>query len=291
MKTKNLFFAALAFCALTACNNDEEVTAFVPAENEIQLQMIHPSSSSLTTRATDTSFDNSDQIGVYVTAADAALQLGGNVVNNELFTYNGTSWTSPRKAYWNAGKHNVYAYYPYSQTVNDVEDYKFSVQTDQSTREGYTLSDFLWASATDVAASNSAVKMQFAHKLSCVNVQLVKGETYEGEIPANTEVYLYSTTPDALISLTSGDATKDSYGSSASIRCYQVSNTLYKAIVVPQNLSTTRPLIEVVIGNVSYLMEGKISYKPGMRHTLTITLEQDPEKIKINIGGEIEGWN
>ena len=27
---------------------------------------------------------------------------------------------------------------------------------------------------------------------------------------------------------------------------------------------------------VSYLMEGTISYKPGMRHTLTVTLEQDP---------------
>ena len=38
-------------------------------------------------------------------------------------------------------------------------------------------------------------------------------------------------------------------------------------------------------------MEGTISYKPGMRHTLTVTLEQDPEQIKINIGGEIEGWN
>lgn len=287
MKTFKFFLAAMAAVATTACNNEEEITAYQPADGEIQLQMVHPSGQ---TRATDTAFENTDQIGVYVTTADAALQLGGNVVNNELFTYNGTSWTSPRKAYWNAGKHNVYAYYPYSKTVNDVEDYKFSVQTDQSTKEGYTRSDFLWASATDVAASNTAVKMQFAHKLSCVNVQLVKGETYEGEIPANTEVYIYSTTPDALISLTSGDATKDSYGSSASIRCYQVSNTLYKAIVVPQNLSTQRPVVEVVIGNVSYLMEGKISYKPGMRHTLTVTLEQNPEKIKINIGGEIEGW-
>ncbi len=286
MKTKNLFFAAMAICTLTACNNEEEVTAFVPAENEIQLDFVHPG-----TRATDTSFEANDNIGVYVTRASDALQLGGNVVNNELFTYNGSSWTSPRKVYWNADKHNVYAYYPYSKTVNDVEDYKFSVQTDQSSKEGYTTSDFLWASATDVAASNAAVRMQFAHKLSCVNVQLIKGESYEGDIPANTEVYLYSTTPDALISLSSGDATKDSYGSSASIRCYQVSNTLYKAIVVPQNLSTQRPLVEVVIGNVSYLMEGKISYKPGMRHTLNITLEQDPEKIKINIGGEIEGWN
>lgn len=287
MKTIKIFLAAMAAMAMTACTNDEEMV-FTPAKGEIQLQLVHPSGQ---TRVTDTSFENSDKIGVYVTASETTLQLGGNVVNNGLFTYNGTSWTSQRKAYWNNGKHNVYAYYPYSQTVNDVEDYKFSVQTNQSTKEGYTKSDFLWASAKDVTASNDAVKMQFAHKLSCVNVQLIKGESYEGEIPANTQVYLYSTTPDAFISLSTGDAAKDSYGSAASIRCYQVSNTLYKAVVVPQNLTTTRPLVEVVIGNVSYLMEGKISYKPGMRHTLSVTLEQNPGKIKINTGGAIVNWN
>ena len=286
MKTTKIILAAMTALAMTACSNDNE-QVFTPAEGEIQLQMVHPAQ----TRATDTSFENTDEIGVYVTNADSKLQLGGNEVNNERFVYNGSSWTSPRKVYWNTGTHNVYAYYPYSQTVNDVEDYQFSVQTDQSTAQGYTKSDFMWASVNGVSASNDAVKMQFAHKLSCVNVVLEKGESYEGEIPANTEVYLYSTVPDALISLTTGAACKDSYGSSASIRCYQGAASKYKAIVVPQNLLSRRPRVEVVIGNVSYLMEGTISYKPGMRHTITVTLEQNPEQIKINVGGEIEGWN
>lgn len=287
MNTKKIFLAAIAALAMTACNNDEE-QVFTPVEGEIQLQFIHPSGH---TRATDTSFENTDEIGVYVTAIDSKLQLGGNEVNNEKFVFNGTSWTSPRKVYWNEGNHNVYAYYPYTRTVNDVEDFQFSVQTDQSTAEGYTKSDFLWASVSDIAASNSAVKMQFAHKLSCVNVILEKGESYQGEIPTNTEVYLYSTVPSALVSLSTGDVCKDSYCSMASIRCFQVSATKYKAIVVPQNILSRRPLVEVVIGNVSYLMEGTISYKPGMRHTLTITLEQNPEQIKINVGGEINNWN
>lgn len=287
MKTTKTFLAAMAALAMIACNNDEE-QVFTPGEGEIQLQFVHPSGQ---TRATDTAFENTDEIGVYVTASDSKLQLGGNEVNNEKFVFNGTSWTSPRKVYWNEGMHNVYAYYPYTKTVNDVEDFQFSVQTDQSTAEGYTKSDFLWASVSDIAASNSAVKMQFAHKLSCVNVILEKGESYQGEIPTNTEVYLYSTVPSALVSLSTGDVCKDSYGSMASIRCFQESATKYKAIVVPQNLLSRRPLVEVVMGNVSYLMEGTISYKPGMRHTLTVTLEQNPEQIKINVGGAISGWN
>jgi len=41
---------------------------------------------------------------------------------------------------------------------------------------------------------------------------------------------------------------------------------------------------------VSYLMEGKISLKQGMRHTITVTLDKNPEQTKIDIGGEISGW-
>ena len=104
-------------------------------------------------------------------------------------------------------------------------------------------------------------------------------------------MYIYNTVTSALISLSTGDACKDSYASASTIRCFQESATKYKAVVVPQNLSTRRPIVEVVIGNVSYLMEGTISYKPGMRHTITVTLEQDPEQIKINVGGEIGDWN
>lgn len=283
-----MLMAAMTF---TACQSSDvdEVTSNVSGQNEIVLDMIHPHGSA--TRATETAFESSDKVGVYVTAADAALQLGGNEVNNELFTYNGSVWTANRKVYWNEGKHNVYAYYPYSETVNDVENYSFSVQEDQSTAKNFSLSDFLWASATNVTASASAVTMQFAHKLSCVVVKLQKGENFEGNIPNDTQVYIYSTVAKASINLSTGDAAKDDYEGSSSIRCLQKSAAEYTAIVVPQNITTRRPLVEIITGGVSYLMEGKISLKPGYRHTLTVTLDKNPEKVKIDIGGEIGGWN
>ena len=289
MKATKYMMAAAMTIALAACDNESEkiVEVYTPEEGEIQLMMMHPHQ----TRVTDTSFESSDSIGVYVTANDAALQLAGNEVNNELFTYNGTSWTSKRKVYWNTGKHNVYAFYPYSKKVNDVVDYSFSVQTDQSTEWGYTHSDFLFASALDVTASANPVAMQFEHKMSNVIVNLEKGENFEGVIPANAEVYLLSTVHQAVIDLTTGDAAKDPYGAEAAIRCRQLSNTQYQGIVVPQSLTSRRPLVEVIIGDVSYLMEGKISYRPGMRHTISVTLDQNPEQIKIEIGGSLEGWN
>lgn len=289
MKAMKYFMAAAMAIVFAACDNENEISneVYTPDEGEIQLVMVHPHQ----TRVTETSFESSDSISVYVTANDAALQLAGNEVNNELFTYNGTSWTSKRKVYWNTGKHNVYAFYPYSKKVNDVVDYSFCVQTDQSTDWGYTHSDFLFASALDVTASANPVAMQFAHKMSNVIVNLEKGENFEGVIPANAEVYLLSTVPQAVIDLSTGDAAKDNFCAEAAIRCRQVSNTQYQAIVVPQSLTSRRPLVEVVIGDVSYLMEGKISYRPGMRHTISVTLDRNPEQIKIEIGGSIEGWN
>ncbi len=285
---KKLGLMAVGVLMMTACSNDEtnKQQGYVADKGEIQLNFVYPS----TTRATDTSFENSDKIGVYVTAKDEALQIGGNEVNNELFTYNGTSWTSSRKVYWNNGSHDVYAYYPYSETVNDISDYSFAVQADQSTAAGYTASDFLWAGKKDVTASASPVTMTFAHKLSNVVVKLVKGENYTGDIPTATEVYIHSTVTKATIDLSTGDAAKDGYAGTGSVRCLQKNATEYVACVVPQNITTRRPLVEVISGGVSYLMEGKISLKPGMRHTITVALDKNPEQTKIDIGGSIEGW-
>lgn len=272
----------------TACSNDEDFAkAYVPDEGEIQLMMLHPGQ----TRATETNFEEKDSIGVYVTVADAPLQLAGNEVNNELFTYNGTSWSSLRKVYWNKGTHNVYAYYPYAKSVNDTKDYSFTVSTDQSIYENYTNSDFLWATATGVEGSNEPVHMQFAHKMSNVIVTLEKGDNFDGDFPEDTEVYILSTVNKALIDLSTGDACKDHYAATASMRCLKTSNNTFQAIVVPQNLTSRRPLVEVITGNISYLVEGKISFKQGMRHNITVTLDKNPEKIEIEIGGSIGGWN
>jgi hypothetical protein len=288
---KNVLLAVVAVM-IAACSSDEtNEQGYMADKGEIQLAFVHPGAvTRAVTRATDTSFEKSDKIGVYVTAKGEALQIGGNEVNNELFTYNGSSWKSSRKVYWNNGSHDVYAYYPYSQTVNDISDYSFAVQADQSTAAGYTQSDFLWAGKKDVKASASPVTMTFAHKLSNVVVKLEKGENYTGDITKATEVYIHSTVTKAVIDLSTGDAAKDDYAGTGSVRCLQKSATEYMVCVVPQNIVTRRPLVEVISDGVSYLMEGKISLKPGMRHTITVTLDKNPEQTKIDIGGSIEGW-
>lgn len=286
MKKLNVLLLATAVAmSFSSCNHEEEWNDHA---GEIQLNMLYPGQES---RATETSFEKSDSIGVYVTAAEAALQLGGNEVNNELFMYNGTSWTSKRTVYWNDGKHDVYAYYPYSSDVNEIENFRFDVLEDQSNAHNYTRSDFMWASATDIAASKNPVSMQFSHKMSNVIVNLETSENFDGDIPSTAEVYLYSTVTSALVDLSTGDVAKDSYAGEGTIKCRKLNNTMFTAIVVPQSITSRRPLVEVVVDNVSYLMEGKISYRQGYRHTITVVLDKNPDQIKIDIGGKVEGWN
>lgn len=287
MTVKKGFFMAVMAIAICACSKDPATEVYVPAEGEIQLNLLYPGQ---LTRVTDTGFEATDEIGVYVTASDAVLQLAGNEVNNELFTFNGTSWTSARKVYWNEGTHNIYAYYPYSGEVNDVVDYSFRVQTDQSSDESYSRSDFLWASVAGVSASADPVSMQFEHMMSKAVVKLAKGEDFEGDIPEDAEVYILSTVPQAVVDLSTGNAAKDNFVATESIRCKKIATGEYSAILVPQSLTSRRPLVEVIVGSVSYLMEGKIIFRQGYMHTMTITLNQNPDQVKIEIGGNISGW-
>lgn len=48
---------------------------------------------------------------------------------------------------------------------------------------------------------------------------------------------------------------------------------------------------EVVPDSVSYLLEGRMDFKSGVEHHLNVTLTSDPSKVKIDIGGEVSGWN
>ncbi|MDE6668963.1 MAG: fimbrillin family protein [Muribaculaceae bacterium] len=243
------------------------------------------------TRATDTKFENKDNIGVYIVEDGLNLQLGGNVLNNELFTYDGSAWKAARKMYWNEGKYNVYAYYPYSKEVNDTQDFSFAIQADQSSHEGYTASDFIWAAKSEVTASANPVSLQFSHKMSKAIVRIEKSAEYEGDLPSDCEVYIHNTVGVASIDLATGGISKDPYAGTMLIKAQKLSATEYQAIVVPQNIESRRPLVEVIAGGVSYLMEGKISFKQGYKSTLIVTLSKNPSQTKIEIGGSIGGWD
>lgn len=273
----------------TSCSQDEKSIpdAADNGRNVMTFDAVHPSAA---TRVTETAFEKGDGMGVYVTESGKLLQIGGNAVNNECFIFNGGSWEGKRTVYWNEGTFDVYAYYPYSKNVDDTEDYSFSVASDQSTVAGYSQSDFLWAGVTGVTSSADPVKLTFSHQMSKVTVKVEKDASYEGNLPDNLEVYIHNTVADASVDLSTGGVEAARGAGFRSIKARKMANDTFTAIVVPQNLESRRPLVEVVSGNVSYLMEGKMSFRQGMNHTLTVVVSKSPEQTEIEIGGSIGGW-
>ena len=162
---KKHFISSIAFVmailGLAACSDDGEQQYKDARHTPMTFTVTHPSQ----TRATATDFENGDRIGLYVAQADAPLEIGGNLVNNEALTHNGSSWTAARTLYWDDGTYNAYAYYPYMQGVSSIDDQPFSVATDQSTAKtgttpgGYEASDLLFATTKGIKASASTISL------------------------------------------------------------------------------------------------------------------------------------
>lgn len=287
--------AALLIMGLPSCSS-EDVNDAVPVDAKhtpMKFDVTHPAQR---TRVTATDFEDGDRIGLFVAAQDAPLEIGGNLVNNEPLTLSGRAWTAGRTLYWDEGIFNAYAYYPYAAQVSSIEDLPFSVGTDQGATDeatgmdGYEASDFLYARTEGVSASNSPVNLTFRHIMSKLTVRLIKGEDFEGDMPTDAVVYVHNTVPTATIDLSAGVATRYVRGTRAIIKAKQESDFMFSAIVVPQRVENRMPLIEVVMKGVSYMYESTFQFKPGTEHLVSFVINDNPDQVKIEIGGEIEDW-
>lgn len=283
---------ALALLALVACADDNEPQYKDARHTPMTFEVTHPSQ----TRVTATNFEGGDRIGLYVAQADAPLEIGGNLVNNEALTYNGSRWTAAHILYWDEGTYNAYAYYPYIQGVSSIDDQPFSVATDQSTAKtatalgGYEASDLLFATSKGIKASASPINLTFKHIMSKLKIRLVKGEDFEGEMPTTAQVYVHNTVPTATIDLQAGMATRYVKGTQQTITAHQDNDYVFSAILVPQRVENRQPLVEVVMKGVSYMYESKFVFKPGVEHLVNLIITNNPDNVKIEIGGEVENW-
>ena len=153
-------------------------------------------------------FEEQDQIGLYVTdyvteTIPMPLQVSGNRANNMSVAFDGTAWTPAKTIYWGKGKSDVYAYYPYCENVNDINQFCFELATDQS-GAGYEASDFLWAKAEGVSQADGVVDLTMKHVMSKLTVKIVAGDDYIGSLPEDASVLVHNLIPKARIDLESG---------------------------------------------------------------------------------------
>ena len=284
-----LTMSAIALC-LGGCQSDESEQ--IPEnDNLMKFDFTFPGEKTGTmTRATDTSFEIADRVGVFVTGNKQAVESAGNYVTNVALDFDGTKWNPSTPLYWNEGIYDAYAYFPYEETITDVMDMPVTVATEQNSGTGYADSDFLWASKKGITASDGVVNLQFSHRMSLMMIELVKGDGYEGGLPDNAEVYIHNTMIEGTVDLNAGVVTKDKHATAKTIHARSLGNHRYAAIIMPQRLDNRVPLVEVVSYGVSYLYESKFIFRQGIQHNVQLKLSKNPDELKIQIGGEIVNW-
>ncbi len=275
------------------CDKEDTPTQYDPNAIRVEAQLGQ-------TRATLTQFEAGDQMNLYAVEYDGEeaqpLQIGGNFLNNERMTYDGGLWSADRTLYWSEAPCDFYGFYPY-QEINTMTGSLFNLPTDQNRPEtqtmisGYEEADLMWAKAEKVSRADGVVKLQFKHMLSRLVVKIERGSNYEGELPEEIDVHIYNTATTALVNWSKGTLEKYIYSPIKTIRMRRLTVDTFDAIIVPQFIERSTPMVEVTMEGIAYLLNETMSFRPGMQHTIIVRLNTSPdqEKIEISIGGEIEG--
>ena len=218
--------------------------------------------------------------GVYV--AYDGLKSSGNYIDNACLTFDGTKWNSENVLQWkdNYTSAAFLAYYPYNENVKNAKALPFTVKTDQSTKEAYVASDFLYGNSWSHPVGGFP-KPVLHHGMTNIVVNVKAGDGFsEDELKqGNLGVHVKNVYMQANVNLENGEV--NASGSIGSIKAYATNALSFSAIVVPQEIRK----VTVVWNNVEYDLGFSKYCERGRLYTLTVTLKKTSGGISVTIGG------
>ncbi|MBR5660232.1 MAG: leucine-rich repeat protein [Bacteroidales bacterium] len=308
MRIRNiyLFGTILAATALAfGCQVQED--SFAPVEEKVPISMKGDINQLAVTRASDNGFAAGDQVGIWAVNYDGdtpgTLMLKDNQATNVRFTFDGSStWTPDYDIYYKDKntKVDLFGMYPYSSAISSIEALPFEVQEDQSTISahgsmgGYEASDFLWAKREAVTPSHSTVQLLFQHRMSCVVVTLEEGTGFAaGEFESMSQsVLINNVKRNATINLATGEVTATGAVPARSTVPAAYENG-FRAIVVPQTVSSASTLFSITLGGTAYTYsEGSaFTYVPGKQHNFAVTINKKADGgYEVTVQTSISAW-
>ena len=292
---KHKLFLTLKLVAsmlIVGCTTDVEV--FVPQptipDDAIVINIDGNITQEYATRVNDEGFCDGDVIGIYVVDYDnempGVLLNEGNRGTNVRHTFDeaNSKWDSAYDLYFKDNHTNIdiYGYYPFD-TPNDVNEYAFEVQKDQSTSAaygkigGYEASDFLWGKAENIAPTDKTIKVGFHHKMSSARVTLAEGTGFaDGEWASlDKAVLMLNTKRNALIDLATGVVTAVGEVPATGTIPYR-NGADYRSIIVPQTVPAGTPLISITVGGIPYTLikSEDYTYTASKQHNFTIKVNR-----------------
>lgn len=246
------------------------------------------------TKANASGFQDKDAIGLYAVnytdgnSTPGSLLLKGNQADNAkyIFQEEDMRWSSTRAVYYKDVKTNVdlYLYYPYQSTIEDINASSFEIKPDQNViangakKSGYEMSDILWGKATNVTPTESKVPVLLNHIMSSVAVKLVQGTGFEdGEWESLAKsVVVVNTTLTSTIDFATGVVTPVGEPQQKGIVMADQEDDSYRAIVVPQTVKVGVQFA-ITLGTSSYQYYNRSSdtqYVSGKISTYDITVNK-----------------
>ena len=309
MRFKNIFFAAAAAMALTACSSDDEqsfVSQF-PEDGVMRFTTNLVDPTIATTRASITGSDvnqNGQQFQVKIVNPTSATYSYFNTVQ-----YDGTEWVPVNRMLWQNDQQSitVTAAYKQGKTFSDYEfivGANLTVAADQSTEAKLKQQDLLTMPTKTIAnpsieetlMQNGKLVINFYHALSKLDVTLeLKDEFYPANIQATDiiDVKISGTnlgynfkametanenygTVNATAS-TAADILANQYNFTAGTAESKHSMAKYEAIVVPQEIATGQLTVSFKIGTRSFSWTNTTAYtlEQGKQYTLPLTVGKD----------------
>ncbi len=261
---KKILIIAAGALLLASCTQDKNKT-----EADLGFVQISP----VITKATDTSFEEGDKIGVTITLP------GETFAQNEELTYADGVFKGSLKWYSESLTTSTFsAYYPYTKEGVPTS---FSVQEDQSA--GVSGSDFIAGIKEEVSPSAEAIVVPFKHLLSKIVLKI------DNQSGADiSEVSLEGAKSTALINLSELTATVDESSAELTIKaCPVTAGSEYALITVPQSVAFT---LNVTLNTGDKLSQKLLSTELVSGGQYTVNAKVLPKELTVTISGDIENW-
>lgn len=278
MKLRTILSAAIAALVMgVACNKENSTPTKSDQEPLIKVR----ASLYQFTKATDTAFEEGDEIGVNIFKGE------------EVYLYN-ASFTNNLGSFEPAVAHKWYkdaevqatitAVYPRQDALDSYSSTAtFTVNADQSDAAGYKGSDLLLATTTS-APTESAVSLPFKHALSKISVTIDNQLEEEIENVWFADVY-GSVTYDPKSPFT----TLQKSGSQGMVKAYKSSDDTWVLIVAPQEEVAPKLALTTASGKqYTFILTENVSFTSGKLSTATVEVKET--SIYTSFTPEISDW-
>ena len=269
---------ASAVLVASCSSNGEEVRP-----DQKQESVSFTASMKTLSRATETSFEENDQIIVYAVKDEGngtELKASGNYANYVKYTYRGNKFVNDQGIV-RPTEFGVRYFAMYPNTISSVPTFRFNVKTAQGASGQYTMSD-LCTDVSDVTTAKE-VNLIFSHRLSHVVVNL-QGEALG---TGTATVKLNNVNTGCNVDLNANTFT--AYESRSTVYCADNGTNSYKAIIVPQTIEAGSPFLTVTLNGKEHTLKATsdINLTSGKQQVFNLTINKDEI---VSFTGNILPW-